>query len=390
MRRRLSALWSTVSGADARAARAVLASQLQRNAAPLPAPAKDSAFAHGTWSMIGGDGMGWPAKEFYKVRGLAWHEGRLYASLTGPTTEGPRGEVWAWDGKAWEAQPGGWNPTESFVEHLFSHCGFLYAAERSGMWQLARDRWQRVAESFTVPGRCGPYAFAAWQGRPAVAFWGDPSILVLRGERWERLPAPDAGWGEDARTIYCLNEYAGALYAGTGTGKFSGPGAAIWRFNGRHWEKIAGGGLRGSWIQPGIPFVLSLNVYGGFLVATVSRPRSTHAQASNVWAFDGEMWHPVGTSKVPELMARSLIMNDSAVYGGRLVVATGDGSQQTAQLWELEADQRWRAVGGDQFDAKEAGIPGGYWVYKLCVAEGALFAGTAGHEGAARVFRFGR
>jgi hypothetical protein len=56
-------------------------------------------------------------------------------------------------------------------------------------------------------------------------------------------------------------------------------------------------------------------------------------------------------------------------------------------VWELEADQSWREVGGETFRAPTGG-PGGYWIYRLCAAEGALYAGTAGHRGAARVFRF--
>jgi hypothetical protein len=83
-------------------------------------------------------------------------------------------------------------------------------------------------------------------------------------------------------------------------------------------------------------------------------------------------------------MAESLIMNDTAVYRGNLVAATGDSAHRRAEVWELERDQQWRAVGGGVFGPLKTG-----WIYKLCVGGDALFAGTAGHRGAARVLRFG-
>ena len=82
---------------------------------------------------------------------------------------------------------------------------------------------------------------------------------------------------------------------------------------------------------------------------------------------------------MPPLMARSLIMNDCEILGGRLVVATGDGTSRTAQVWELEANQHWRPVGDDVFSAGMTDSPGGYWIYRLCAEGGDLYAGTAGH-----------
>jgi hypothetical protein len=81
-------------------------------------------------------------------------------------------------------------------------------------------------------------------------------------------------------------------------------------------------------------------------------------------------------------------MNDCEVLGGRLVVATGDGTSRTAQVWELDASQHWRPVGDHVFSAGMTDSPGGYWVYRLCAGGGDLYAGTAGHKGAARVYRF--
>ena len=377
-----------MSGADARAARSLVDRQLRRGPAPLALPAPASVPLRGAWQQIGGDGKGWAAGEFYKVRGLAWQRGRLYASVSGPATDGPRGEIWAWDGASWERLATPWDGGSSFVEHLFVHDERLYAAERGGVWVHDRGQWHALRDEVTVAGVSGPYAFGSWRGDVAVTFWGAPAVMAHSSNGWRRLPDPAGGWGESVRTVYCVHEHGGALYAGTGTGKFVGPGPAVWRFDGRAWEKIAGGGVRGSWSQGGIPFVLSMTTYGGMLIATTSRPPSTPPQATNIWAFDDAQWHPVGAGKVPELMARSLIANDSAAYESRLIVATGDGKHRDAEVWQLQADHGWRAIGAGAFRSQGAEGAGGYWVYKLCAAGDALFAGTAGHRGAARVFRF--
>jgi hypothetical protein len=361
----------------------VLAHQRRAVAAALP-PSGSPRFTDGAWSLIGGDGLGWPATERYKVRGLAWHAGRLFASVSGPATDGPKGEVWAWDGERWELQSPPWNPNASFVEHLCSHRDGLYVAERSGIWRLDRGRWESFGQPVSDPGKAGPYAFADWNGRLATSFWGVPGVSI----DGTMVADPPGGWGPGARTVYCLHQFQGLLYAGTGTGKFTGPGSCIWRFDGRTWEKIAGGGVRGSWIQSGIPFVLSMCTYADMLIATVSRPPTTPRRATNVWAYDGAEWHPVAPGNMPRLMARSLIMNDAAQYRGSLVVATGDGTHRHAEIWALERDGGWRPVGANSFSAAYGAQKGGYWVYRLCSVDDALFAATAGHRGAARVFRF--
>jgi len=87
-------------------------------------------------------------------------------------------------------------------------------------------------------------------------------------------------------------------------------------------------------------------------------------------------------------MARSLIMNDAIVYGGQLIVATGDASHRQCRLWALDGDQRWRDVSGAVFEGGPSRHPGGMWIYVLATDGSSLFAGTAGHQGSARVFRY--
>lgn len=350
-----------------------------------------SVFSAGGWERLGGSGKGWPTDKYYKVRGLAVVGEHLYASLTGPRQDGPLGEVWCHSNNEWtsvaDANIGPWRGPSS-VDHLFADDGYLFAAERRGVWRLKNEHWTALSDGLELDEICGPYCFAHWRGAVVMGQWGKPRVAILSKDgHWSYLPNPNEGWGVNTRTIYCLLPWRGHLYAATGTGKMSGPGATVWRYDGVQWEKVAGGGLRGSWVQTGIPFVLSLIAFQDRIVATLSRPESTPLGASNIWVFDGERWGALAVGASPKLMTDSLIMNDAAVYKGRLVVATGHSTRSPAELWELGPGVAWNAVGPPEL--VEPGIgDGGWWVYRMHVDGPHLYATTAGHRGAAGVFRF--
>jgi hypothetical protein len=367
--------------------------QMAHRPVELDVPAGPSPFEGGTWDTIGGDGAGWAGDAYYKVRGLAVHQGALFASVTGPRADGPNGHVWRFTGQNWQ-QAGGnvggsWAADQSFVDHIYSMgADGLFAAEKSGVWRLHEDRWTHLCDGLELNDQCGPYGFAQWDGKLVMNQWGRPRVAVKDdAHAWSYLPDPADGWGAGVRTIYCLAEWNGALYAGTGTGSYRSASGAVWRHDGRQWEKIGGGGIRGSWSRDGIPFVLSLTPFGAYLVATLSRPAGTPGAASNVWLFDGQRWTPLAVGATPALMGQSLIMNDAIVFQDRLVVATGHDTRRPAQLWELGADQCWRAIDCPALETPGEG-EGGWWVYRLCSDGRQLFASTAGHRGAARVLRF--
>ena len=370
----------------------ILRDQRGRGAPSLPTPPQQSPFAAGAWEKIGGDGVGWPADQFYKVRSLAFVRGTLFASLTGPTQEGPRGEVWAFASGFWRriggSERNSWPAEPAFVDQLAHHRGSLYAGAAQHLWCYDGNRWTDAVGSLPVKDRAGPYAFAEMEQGLAVSFWGDPAVGVFDGTSCKRLPDPCDGWGANARTVYCLAMFQGLLYAGTGTGRLSGAASSVYRFDGGRWEKVAGAGIRGSWTQAGVPFVLSLTVFGAQLIATLSRPPGTPATASNAWAFDGDEWRPIGRGAPPSIMAHSSIMNDAKIFNGHLVVATGDSERRDARVWTLDAQQHWHDVSGSALNAAPNDRPGGYWIYSLCVGDNHLYAGTAGHQGGARVFQW--
>lgn len=367
--------------------------QMAQQTPALPVASDISPFLYGRWNLLAGDGNGWQADAWYKVRGLAMHRGALHASLTGPKADGPGGQVWRLDGKS-AIQVGGdlagsWCADDSFIDHLFSKDeNTLLVAEKTGVWQLSAGSWTFVSDGLSLNEKCGPYCFADWNGQVVMGQWGDPRVAFLNKDGcWSYLPDPDGGWGKGVRTIYCLAVFKEVLYAGTGTGNFTGPSSAVWRFDGQKWEKVAGSGIRGSWAREGIPFVLSLTVFGDCLIATISRPEDTHAAASNIWLFDGDRWGPLNVGTTPALMSESLIMNDAIVYRGMLIVATGHSSRRASQLWMLDVSQNWQPVGPAGLDAPVPG-EGGWWVYRLCTDGHRLYASTAGHRGAAKIFCF--
>jgi hypothetical protein len=363
--------------------------QLARGVPSLPVVGDE--FPSGQWSRLD-DARNWERDTFYKVRSLVTHAGALYASLTGPNPDGPRGEVWAFAEGRWRRIGGegdaAWPAGPLFVEQLTVHEGQLHAAVGGSVLRYEREAWTDVGGRLSEKRQAGPYAFASVPEGLAVSLWGDPAVVLLDGARTVRLPAPQDGWGTGVRTVYSLSRFRSQLYAGTGTGKLFGPSASVFRFDGKSWEKIGGGGVRGSWSQPGIPFVLSLRVYGDVLIAALSRPHETPAAASSIWAFDGDEWRPVAVGHTPDVMARSLIMNDLLVYKDRLIAATGDSDLRQPRVWALAGSQQWLDVSGPALEPQPSRHPGGAWVYSLATDGERIFAGTAGHQGSAGVYCF--
>lgn len=369
---------------------AVVCYQAARGSFDLaPRPDAPAGFPSGVWRRIG-EGKSWSRDDFYKIRGLAFHDGRLYASLTGPRQDGNRGEVWSWDGSMWALEGGGdrsWPAEPSFVDHLFAHGGSLYAAVGSRVWRRAANGWQ-VAAEVADDTRAGAYCFAEHNGRMMIGRWGAPAVFALDDAgRLEALPEPRHGWGKVARTIYCLQSFEGALYAATGTGRLSGEASSVFRFDGKGWEKIGGGGVRGSWAEDGIAFVLALTTFKGMLVATLSRRPGTAGAASSVWAFDGTEWRPVGVGLTPAEMGRATILNDAIEYQGRLIVATGGSDGREAGAFSFERNG-WLNIADDAFAPETPSENCGYWIYRLASDGQRLYAGAAGHTGAASLFEF--
>lgn len=391
--RLLADIRETRASASDAAANALVAYQASRGTFDLaPVHGAPADFPEGTWRRIGGNGVGWPADTFYKVRGLAELQGTLYAGLTGPRQDGSRGEVWAWNGESWShvgGGPGSWPAEPAFVDHLIAFDGSLYAAVGAKIWRLSGGKWEVVATVSQTEG-AGSYCFAEHQGRLLTGCWGRPAVLALdRAGNVEHLPYPYAdGWEKGTRTIYCLASFGGHLYAGTGTGRLESGGSGVYRFDGQRWEKVGGNGIRGSWTETGIPFVLGMIVFKDRLVATLSRRPDAPAPSTSVWAFDGNEWRPVGVGQTPAGMANATILNDLTSFAGHLVVATGSGAGRDARLFALDKGGHWHDVSGDALRPAENGLEGGYWIYRLATSGDRLYAATAGHRGAASVFEY--
>lgn len=396
LRNLLADIRATRTAAEQAANQSLLCYQAGRGEFDVaPGPGAPVAFPAGSWRRIAGEGKGWSDATFYKVRGLAWLDGMLYASLTGPRQDGSRGEVWCWDGKLWvrvggdaAGGQGSWQSEPAFVDHLGVFAGVLYAAVGRDIWRRSQDTWNKVA-TVSDTGKAGAYCFAEHAGRLFVGCWGKPSVCAIDDlGALERLPDPDTGWGGNARTIYALASFQGALYAATGTGRLEGPSSSVFRWADDRWEQVGGQSLKGSWSQDGIAFVLGLTVFKDKLVAVVSRKPGTPAAASSVWVFDGHEWRPVAVGRTPQGMAQATILNDVIEYQGRLVVATGGSLGRFAGAFALEAGPNWRDIAGAAFKPLASSADGGYWIYRMATDGRRLFAASAGHQGAAGVFEF--
>jgi hypothetical protein len=276
------------------------------------------------------------------------------------------------------------------VDNLAIYKGKLVAAAYDGVWTYNLSKWKKIDTGLNISSKHSVYCFCEWNGKLVAGFWGKPSVAIYNNDSWSYLPSPEHGWGKNTRTIYCLSTFNGYLYAATGTGKEYGEPSSIWRFDGKKWEKIAGSGIRGSWLSDGIPFVLSMTSYHEHLVVTLSRPhRKQSPVTSNVWAFDGNTWKPLDFGKIPELFSSSSIPNHSLVFQDHLLVATGDSIHRNTEVWRWSNKKNWIPIGPliEDLSLPIKSNAGGMWIYRMCTDnKNTLYVSTAGHLGAARIF----
>lgn len=197
------------------------------------------------------------------VYSMCWHQGQVHAGLMSENGAGDA-RVVKWTGSIWEnVFVQGLNGIPSSYTYAGAYITFEYDGKlHVGMFSRTSGHahvWRKEAAGWVnlgCPIASADYALAniEYDGKLVVAFSGDGSNGPVRSyneatQAWEVLGNIPAEWtGADIFNHMCLDAQ-GRLYVGVGgaPGKLS-----VWRLNAstNNWEKVAGGGINGSWSAP--------------------------------------------------------------------------------------------------------------------------------------------
>ncbi len=209
-----------------------------------------------------------------------------------------------WNGTAWQPLGAG---TNNSVVSLQVHAGSLF-----------------VGGTFTASGTTTLNQIGRWNG-----------------SSWQALGSGMAGSGNVY--VYALTVFNGSLVAGgnfSSAGGVSARSAAIW--NGTNWQPL-GTGITDS---SGLPWVYSLAVYNGKLIAGGRFNRAGGISVSRIAAWTGVTWEPLGDANngINDYLefVFALAVHDGRLFvGGSFTVGVGMGADHITQWDGLS----WRRVG---------------------------------------------
>jgi len=336
-----------------------------------------------SWTQIGGDNASNWNTGYLTVRGLAYVNSTLYASLGDSAGQA---EVWAYSGsgviwtkiggdgaglaglKSWDASFTTPDGTSNVKEQAF--LGTFNSKIVVGTGNTPQD-----AEVWQCDASCTG-ASAEWSqiGGQDFRSWGAANLAYV--------------------TSMAVN--AGKLYIGTGT---TNKHATIWEYNGSTWTQVGGGNLNlpanENWNN--YEYVLSMASFQGDLYAGFG----TTADDSDVWKYSGGSWTQAGgttrtgttvnnswtdANNIEEVV--SMTADETYLYVGTGATAT-DGD-----VWRFDGST-WGGlpIGGTRNDTNA--IVNNSWaasvferVQSLTVANGLLFAGLGSSAGDAEVWRW--
>lgn len=327
----------------------------------------------GTISIARWDGVSWtqPAEPMWGVRALTSHQGHLvaggYFQEAWPTGEPSRPVVWVGrlEGTRWrglESWAPGWSGVfvsggaDDFLEYqgrLVVAGSFQYAGSAAG-WLPYHGLAEWDGSSWSPMAELSGYVYAieAWQGdliaggnfRLEAA--GALGVARWDGSSWSPMGA--------AGPLRALAVYRGELYGAGWFWKESGGEEGVARWDGDQWRMVGGG-------FPFVPYgtwVGALAVHDDRLIAAGRFDRAGSVEASNIAAWDGRSWQPVGPGRAREVQSL-------AVYRGELY-AGGAGSV----MGSPSALARWDGSAWHEIDVR-----GCTFVGALHSTRGVLFAG---------------
>lgn len=389
----------------------------------LPAPDTASPFRPGgRWRMIGGPNasIGWPEDyKFIDIKAMDVYRDRLYIGIRSDKSYNPRNiaDVFRYDGSRWEHVGGNgirhsWKSgAKTRIQDLQDIGGYLYAAIGGGKPAGEAELWRFDGETWELFGGRG--INGGWDREHGVVFSvesykGDiyaglhsydlrtpPAIYRFDSnqKRWHKIagngelgswPARDSNGRITYYQPYEMAVYKGELYVGMAS---ITPRLDIWRFDGSRWEKIGGGGIRNSWRPTSNKLshylVTDLKPYQGHLIATLAY--RTERPFHPIWAFDGQIWRPVG-NRLPGQWRFNRNSNNAFSYRGYLYV----GIQNPwigASLWEYDGRSKWRPVlgygkygswGPKSFPGGVVAFPYHGYVYRITEFRENLIVSTGG------------
>ena len=316
------------------------------------------AYASGTWTQIGGDGLnsGWAGATYEGVYSLRGDGTNVYAGLG--ATAGDN-EVWSWNGSAWtkiggDAVNSGFTNTHTIVSTLSYVGTTLYAGltgtVSSELWAYSGGSWSQVGgnyynkswgffnlqsvESMTT------YSDKLYAGT-GVTTAGNALVWEFDGDEWTLIGGQgvNSSWtGKTYESVTSMISDGGNLYVGLGT---SANDAEVWSWNGSAWTKIGGDSLNSGWTT-NYESVLSMAIYQGSLHVGLG----TSANDAEVWSWNGSAWTKIGgdstnsgwTTNYESVL--SMAVFEDYLYVG-LGVTAGD-----SEVWGWNGTS-WSKVAGD-------------------------------------------
>ncbi len=366
-------------------------------------------FDGSNWSKIGGNGVnsGWTTAQGDMSRTLMFADGKLYSGLVDISADGLYFE---WDGSSWE-RLGGAGVNQSWVGYgimtinvMQAQGGYLYAGAASGadggalVYQFDGSRWRVVGGagvngSWPISDYRQIMSMASYKGKLYVGTGNiasgaraDGDIWEWDGSTWTKVAGDGArdSWNVPPVSHFgevdSMASYDGYLYAGLGAAATDGQ---VWRYDGSTWEKIASGGINGSWTNYA-ENVHSMAVYGNNLYVGIGRSTGD----AEVWKWDGSSWSRVGGKGLNNSWDGGPITTESVEslmpYNGKLYAGLGN-TVGDGTLWEFDGTD-WTKVAGDGVNG--SWVSGQYEKVKsIVVYNGNLYVGLGSTTGDGEVWQ---
>ncbi len=302
-----------------------------------------------------------------------------YFELAG---EVPAKNVAAWDGSAWHNLGSGVNGAISALAVYNGKLiagGFFSNAGGTSANSIARwdgSAWQPLGSGISdqVLSLC-VYDGALIAGGSFVTAGGlsAGSIASWNGSDWEALGSGMSSGG--GTYVFAVTAFNGELVAGGSFTTAGGVSASnIARWNGSAWQALGAGTNL---------YVQSLAVYDGELIAGGTFTTAGAVDAAHVARWDGSAWHILGDGIGDPLpftaQVLALAVDDGQLFAGGTFPSAGGVAASNIAAWDGLA---WKPLGSGA----------NHWVMGLTVFNGELIAaggmGTAGSTGVNGVARW--